>query len=134
MKLKLRQDERQWLIYQEESVIPAVRALEVLALLLAGPTLIRHPKIELRALGTMMMKLGQHREMYMLGTGQGEPTDLETVAGRHLATIIGELAGVANGVEARDELHAALYWLDSTLNKAGIKGTGWPTDAAMGRR
>lgn len=131
--MTLRQDERQWLIYQRESVVSAVRTLEVLAMLIAGPALAKHPDLSMRALGNMMIRLGAHREEYMLGTGVGEPTDPEVVAGRHLATILGELAGIARADTARDELHAAMYWLDSELRAAGIKGGSWMAETALGR-
>lgn len=132
--MTLRQDEGQWLIYQEDSVIPAMRAVEVLAMLIAGPLLASHPEISMRALGNIMLRLGSHREAYMLGSGGGHPSDPEIIAGRHLATILGEMAGVARADVSRDELHAAMYWLDSTLKKAGIKEGTWMADVALGRR
>lgn len=124
----LRTDERQWLIYQEESVVPAVRALEVFAMLFAGPILAKHPERSMRALGNMMMRLGAAREESMLMSAEYE------TAGRHIAVILGELAGVANADRERDELHAALFWLDSTLKKAGIKPGNWVADTALGIR
>lgn len=132
--MTLRQDERQWLIYQEDSVVPAMRAVEVLAMLIAGPLLAAHPEISMRALGNVMLRLGAHREAYMLGSGEGHPSDPEVIAGRHLATILGELAGVARADVPRDELHAAMFWLDSQLQKAGIKGDNWVANVAMGKR
>lgn len=132
--MTLRQDESQWLIYQEDSVVPAVRALEVLAMLVAGPVLANHPEFSMRALGNMMIRLGAHRETYMLGKGEGNPTDPEVVAGRHLAVILGEMAGIANAEIPRDELHAAMYWLDSTLKQAGINTETWLAQVALGKR
>lgn len=124
--MTLRQDERQWLIYQEESVVPAVRALEVFAMLIAGPVLSKHPEQSMRALGNMMMRLGEHREESMLAN--------DDAAGKHVAAILGSLVGAVNADEAKDELHAAMYWLDSTLKQAGIKPGNWPADAALGTR
>lgn len=130
--MKLRKDERQWLIYQEEAVVPAIRALEVLALLVAGPVLARHPLIEMRALGNMMLRLGTVREEWMLGLTSKPVSDEEVAAGRHIATILGEMSGVTNADDARDELHAAVFWLDSFLRQSGIKGDGWTKDLARG--
>lgn len=124
--MTLRQDERQWLIYQEESVVPAVRALEVFAMLVAGPVLAKHPEQSMRALGNMMMRLGEHREELMLANNE--------TAGRHVAAILGSLVGVGNADEAKDELHAAMYWLDSTLKQAGIDTGSWMAEAALGIR
>lgn len=124
--MTLRQDERQWLIYQEDSVVPAVRALEVFAMLVAGPVLAKHPEQSMRALGNMMMRLGEHREELMLANDE--------TAGKHVAAILGSLVGAVNADEAKDELHAALFWLDSTLKRAGIKPGNWPADTALGTR
>lgn len=125
--MTLRQDERQWLIYQEDSVVPAIRALEVFAMLIAGPVLAQHPEQSMRALGNVMMRLGAAREESMLSNAEYE------TAGKHIAVILGSMVGAVNADEAKDELHAAMFWLDSTLKQAGIKG-GWVADAAMGRR
>lgn len=126
--MTLRQDERQWLIYQEDSVVSAVRALEVFAMLVAGPMLANHPELPMRALGNMMIRLGTAREESMLTHAEYE------TAGRHIAAILGSLMGVTNADQAKDELHAALFWLDSTLKKAGIKTESWLADVALGKR
>ena len=122
--MTLRQDERQWLIHQEDSVVPAVRALEVFAMLIAGPVLAKHPEQSMRALGNMMMRLGEHREEFMLAN--------DDIAGKHVAAILGSLVGAVNADEAKDELHAAMFWLDSTLKQAGIKSGNWVADTALG--
>lgn len=124
----LRTDESQWLIHQEDSVVAAVRALEVFAMLLAGPILAKHPERSMRALGNMMVRLGAHREQSMLTSAEYE------TAGRHIAVILGELAGATRADRERDELHAAMFWLDSTLKKAGIKPGNWMSDTALGIR
>lgn len=128
--MTLRQDEAQWLIYQEDSVVPAVRAVEVLAMMIAGPVLAAHPEISMRALGNVMLRFGEHRSLHMLNSGN----DLERTAGEHLAVILGELAGATRADDARDELHAAMYWLDSTLKNAGIGTGSWMAQAALGER
>jgi hypothetical protein len=127
--MTLRQDERQWLIYQEDSVTQAVRALEVFAMLIAGPVLAKHPEQSMRALGNMMIRLAAERESFML-----KSDGLEATAGQHVATILGEIAGVADASDAKDELHAAMFWLDSTLKNAGINTGSWMAEVALGNR
>lgn len=134
--LSMRQDERQWLIYQEEPVRAAVRAIEMLCMHLAGQWLAQHPDIELRALGNVAQRLAQVRVRFGLGAMEGHEVPDEMVAATgHVVTILAYLAGeVANGRPAveESELHAAAYWLDSTLSRAGVAGEGWFRALARG--
>jgi len=129
--MKLRQDERQWLIYQEDSVIAAIRALEVLGLGLAAPYLATHGLISLRALGNVAAKLARTRIQIMLSSDN----PYMRVAGEHVGTIFRVLADnppESSDESALDELHAALFWFDSILNTAGTNGPNWFQSLARG--
>ena len=55
----LRTDFRQWLIYDEPSVRAALRVVETLAMMLAGPKLIQPEDEEVRAIGNIMVKFAE---------------------------------------------------------------------------
>lgn len=125
--MTLRKDLRQWLIYDEESVTSTVRAVEALAMIVAGPILARHPTVEIRAVGTAMERIGQTRLAALSGK-YGDVPDEDRQAAAHLANLLGWLdTGIDTpaAAQARDELHAALFWLDSRLRDAGARGPGW---------
>lgn len=131
--MRLRTDERQWLIYQEPSVVSAVRAVELVCMLLVGPGLAAHPEIEMRALGNAVERIADARLRYMLGLiKKSQPSDEERVAGRHAATIYAWLNGGSKPEQASDELWAAVYYLDSYVKGAGIEGAGWQRELVKG--
>lgn len=131
--MKLRHDERQWLIYQPDRVVPAIRAVETLCMMIAGEWFASHPDIQLRALGNVAQSLAESRFRYAAGTLTEQPTDNEQAAHLHAAAILAYLRGQAQRPEvAEDELHAAVFWLHSHLSGAGIDGPGWERAIAKG--
>lgn len=132
--MTLRQDERQWLIYQETPVVAAVRGLEALCMHIAGQWLAQHPDVELRALGNVAQSLAQVRVRFGLGmmAGHEVPDELMAATG-HVVAILGYLAdGRDRPTVEESEMHAAAYWLDSTLRRAGVAGDGWFRELARG--
>jgi hypothetical protein len=140
--MKLRTDERQWLIYQEPNVTAAVRAVESLCMAVAGPALARHPDEAIRALGHVAMALSEARTKWGLGLNEADesPSELETAAYRAatatLRIIFDPSLAESERTKLLDEtgdLHAAMFWLDRRLNGAGTTGPGWYRDLARGR-
>lgn len=134
--MTLRRDLRQWLIYDEEPVTSTVRAVEALAMIVAGPILARHPAIEMRAVGTAMERIGRTR-LAALGGRYGDVPDTDRQVAEHLTAVLCWLdTGVdtPEAARARDELHAALFWLDARLRDAGASGPGWYRELVRGER
>lgn len=132
--MKLRTDERQWLIYDEPAVVAASRALELICLTVAGQWLAEHEDISLRGLGNLALKIADTRTRYGFGFMKNStPTDEEQAATAHALEIIGYLAGDRDRpVVAEDELHAAAVWLNTRLKEAGVDGDGWYRHLAKG--
>lgn len=134
MKNTLRKDERQWLIYDEESVVSVVRSMEILGLALAGPALARHPDIQLRAVGNVMMGLAPARLKALSGY-YGDISDENRTASEHLATILDYLrTGIMTPDVHRaiEEFHGAVVWLDGRIRAAGTAGGNWFQELARG--
>jgi hypothetical protein len=133
--MSLRADKRQWVIYQEPSVAAAVRAVEVLCMMLAGAGLANHEAIELRAIGNSAERMADARLRFMLGLiKDNEPTDEERQAGEHLVLVYDWIKGGAKPDQATDELWAALYWLDEQAMAGGVSGDGFVREIVKGLR
>ena len=63
----LRTDLRQWLIYDDESAYATADALDALAYRFTGAALSQHEDIELRAVGSFMLKVAEVREKQLSG-------------------------------------------------------------------
>lgn len=129
----LRTDERQWLIYDEETLGAVMRGLEALALHIAGGPLSRHPLQPVRAIGHFMRRVGEARfaEMHKNDGAQ-------RVVASHLQTIFTWLGRQQRGLatppptEALDEIYAAVFRLDSRAQSAGVVGSGVHRSAVRG--
>lgn len=119
----LRTDERSWLIYDDESIGAVVRMLEAYALSVTGQKMMRHPEIEIRAVGNMMLRLGETRGAECLQEGGAKG-----VAAQHMALLGAHLAGIVhNEIQCRKaltELHAVVFRLDQKARTTGTKGPG----------
>lgn len=134
MKQTLRKDERQWLIYDEESVVSVVRSMEVIGLALAGPALANHRDIQLRAVGNIMMRLAETR-LKALSGHFGDVPDENRISAEHVATILNYLrTGILTPDvhKAIEEFHGAVVWLDGRLRAAGTAGANWFQELARG--
>lgn len=123
----LRDDPRQWLIYTEEPVTAAMMSVEVLALQMAGQLLKDAPDIELRAVGNVMLKWADARERSLSDGGMFQSAALD-----YVHEVFEYLGGGQRPDEALDQLHAAVFGFDKTLNSAGIQGDGWAQELARG--
>lgn len=130
----LRKDYRQWLIYDEPSVGATVRALEVVALGMVGRRFAQHENISVRALGNVMTRIAEARLRCALGMVKDVETTPERRVAMEWALQVSEWAnnGGPEPTVALDELHAAVFHLDSRLNGAGLAGPGWIRDLARG--
>jgi hypothetical protein len=130
----LRTDFRQWLIYDEPTTGAVVRALEVMALGMAGRTLSRHRTQSVRALGTIMMRLADARTKVMLGTVKNWETNDEAEQAIKAVMTTGEWIGSGSDIAPieLDELHATVFHLDHRLNTAGVTGKSWVSGLGRG--
>lgn len=129
MTTSLRKDENQWLIYQEDSVEPAVAGVKSLLMALGASMLLEHPDLAIRAFGNYGQRMTDTHLDLWLGRMTEQPTDEQAVVGQHLADIYAWLAGEAERPDAAlDELHAAVVWSDKRANAAGVTGPGWYRD------
>lgn len=121
--MTLRTDVRSWLIDGDEQFAAMRRALEVYALSTKGQQLARHPDVRVRAVGSLMVRLGetQGREM-MDGDGAGG------VAVRWLSLLACHVSGVPHDevlcARALDELHGLAVQLDHRADSAGRRHPG----------
>jgi hypothetical protein len=135
----MRQDHRQWLIYQEEPVTNVVSILEAFLVGLGAQTLLRHPEQAMRAMGHFGARLAETRMAHWAGQLRGlEPTDGQREMVSHLRVIAQFLAGEGPRPDTElDEVHAALVWLDKRAKDAGVSGPGWyreiVRDSTLGR-
>lgn len=133
----LRHDPRQWLIHQRGPVEAVVRALEVMALGMAGRQLAKHPHQSVRAVGNLMLRLASARAGCALGLSKGVDTSEDRRTAMQWAVQVSNWAMSPDPrteppVQALDELHAAAFQLDSRLNSAGLSGPGWVRDLGRG--
>lgn len=121
------------MIYQEDSVVAAVRAVELISMLTAGPALARSDDEDLKALGNAIERIADARLRYMLGLIEKvQPSELERTAGEHASLIYAWLADHPKPEHATDELRAAVHWLDSQVMAGGIEGPGWDRELVRG--
>lgn len=125
---ELRNDQRQWLIYEEEPVSAAMEAVEVLALEITGGLLRSAPDIEMRAVANVMLKWADARRRALSSGSESQQAAIAYAM---------ELFSYIDGVderpdEALDQMHAAVYGFDQKLNAAGITGDGWYRTLARG--
>lgn len=125
----LREDPRQWLIYDEETQGAMVRGLEAMALQMVGQTLSKNEDIKVRAMGFTMLNIADAR----IRSAMAQPGSTRDTVMKHLARIMGWLSRRATypAVEL-DEVHAVLYQLDHRFRSAGIRGGGKLRDLVRG--
>jgi hypothetical protein len=130
----LRLDQNQWVIYQEPSVQAAIRAVNIVTSILAGDAMEKHHEMRIRAMGHVAGSLADSQLRYGLGLVEGhDPDEFTRLATEHAVTIISFIKGAESSEaseRALDEVHAAVYWLDSRLKAAGITGDGWYRELA----
>lgn len=121
--MSLRTDERSWMIYDEESIGAVVRMMEAYAMSVTGQKLRRRPEIQLRAMGEMMIRLGEQR-----GWEASREDGVNKEAMEHFSIIGAYLAGQTVDpvrlTTALDEIHAAVFRLDQKARSAGMQGPG----------
>ena len=125
--MPLRKDGRSWLIYDNDSVEAAVRALETISLGMVGQLFRAHPDPALRGIANSMLKVGLARVEAALGMVKDvETTDELREAVRCAQAVLDYMAGNRNDypVAEADQLYAALFHLDSRLNGMGLSGPG----------
>lgn len=128
--MSLRQDEKQWMIYQEDSVKPAIDAVKSLLMALGAEALKSNPDLVLRAFGTFGEQVTDTHLRYWNGGYSEKPDGRYLVAGEHLARIYAWLSDEGERPDqALDELHAAVVWLNKRAKDAGVSGPGWYRDA-----
>lgn len=124
----LRQDERQWLIYQEEPVSAAMMGMEVIALTVAGSLLADNEHVEMRAVGNIMMLWADARQRTLV-----DGNDSERAAMEMADEILSWMGGQGDKPEdALEQFHAVAFQFDSVLRGAGISGDGWFREIARG--
>lgn len=130
----LRTDERQWLIYDDETLGAVMRGLEAIALSIVGRSLQRNRVEAVRAIGHFMGRVADARFAEM------ERNDgAQQVAARHLRTIFGWLSRQqATGLDLPapqaelDQVYASVFRLDSRAQSAGVVGPGVHRQAVRG--
>jgi len=127
---KLRTDERQWLIYQEEPVTAGMEAIEIIALTVTGNLLADNEHVEMRAVGNVMLRWADARQRTLNGE---DATDAEHTAIEFATEILDWMGGQGERPAiALEQLHAIAFSFDSTLQGAGIDGPGWYRELARG--
>jgi hypothetical protein len=133
MMRTMRRDLNQWLIEDEEPVTAAVRVVEMVSMILAGQILARHPTLQVRAVGNVAEGLGRTR---LAVASESLENDIRLAA--HHASALLQYLSVPNplatpvGDSVLDELHAAVFWLDSTLRQMGVGSEEWYARVARG--
>lgn len=127
--MTIREDEKQWLIYQEGQVTAVVEAVETMLVALGAASIMDHSDVALRAIGHFGERLAETRMARMAGQlGDLEASDIQKQLVQHLLDIAAFLAG---GEEAErpemalDDIHAAVVWVDKRAKEAGVVGPGW---------
>lgn len=126
--MSLRTDERSWLIYDDESVGAFVRALEAYALSVVGQRLSRRPEVQLRAVGNLMMRIGEQRgwEMMKNDGAQREAVELLSRMAAHVAGLN------VDDLQMLEDVHALAVWIDRRARNAGMAGPGVVREAVRG--
>jgi hypothetical protein len=126
----LRDDARQWLIYQEPQMGAVMRALEMAALGMCGRVLARSSKRSARGVGNFMAKVAEARMRTMTQQGGVSEAAVLTVAAAMQFWQYGNDDPAAE--RAADEVYATVFQLDSRANGAGITGPGTIREAIRG--
>ena len=107
-------------------MVAAVRAVELICMVIAGKAFENHPDIEFRAIGNTAGSIADARLRYMLGLMENStPTDEERIAAEHAIRVLGYLHGDEKPQEATDELWASVVWLDTRAKEGGVDGDSW---------
>ncbi len=124
MRYGLRTDERQWLIYDNETLGAVMRGLEAFALHLAGGPLTKHRVDGVRAIGHFMQRVASARLAEMEKNDGAQRVVVNHL--RRMFTWLGrEQSGLATPAPPElDELYAAVFRLDSRAQSAGVVGPG----------
>ena len=127
----LRTDERQWLIYDDESLGAVMRGLEAWALKIAAQLLMPNRVDGLRGVGHFMDRVADARLRHMKKNGGAQEVVADWIllisrwaAGKSLET--------PEVTRALDEIYAATTRLDSRAMSAGIVGPGTHRIAVRG--
>jgi len=126
----LRDDPRQWLIYQDEQQGAVMRALETAALQIVGQALAKNADPQVRPIGNVMLKVADARLRGGFNAGGYRQRALEYLA--KITNWISAPNSMPRPDVALDELHAVLYQLDHRMNSAGINGTGFLREIIRG--
>ena len=126
----LREDDRQWLIYQEEPVTAGMEAIEVMALTVAGTLLAQNEHVEMRAIGNVMIHWADARQRTLDGEDASDAEHAAIALAKEVLDWMGN--GGDEPESALEQLHAVAFQFDSTLSGAGIKGDGWYREIARG--
>lgn len=119
----LRTDERQWLIYDDEVLGAVARGVEAWALAIAANLLRPNSEEGLRGVGHFMGRVADARltEMKRNGGAQEVTADWILLVSAWAA---GKIPWTPDVARALDELHAAVYRLDSRGQGTGTTGPG----------
>ena len=125
--MSIRTDERQWLIYEEESVSAVVGGIQAFFCLMGAHMASKHEDIAVRAMANAAERIVETQMSHWLGKLKGlEPTEAQETVTRYLAEISAWMGGEGERPdEALDEIWAALVWLDGRAKAAGVTGPGW---------
>ena len=123
----IRLDERQWMIFDEESVTAVVGAVEALLVGLGAAALRDHADQQVRAIGAFGEKLAETRLAHWSGQLAGlEPSEVQKQLVAHLYAVSAYLVDEGERPEtALDDIQAALVWIDKRAKGAGVVGDGW---------
>jgi hypothetical protein len=99
-----------------------------MALAMVGRRLTNHHHISVRAVGTVMQRLAAARTRHHLAGTDDQRTSLQHV----IAVANWAIDGGPEPTVALDEVHAAVFHLDSRLVSAGMSGPGWERDLGRG--
>ena len=130
--MTIREDERQWLIYQEKPVTQVVAAVEAFLMNVGAYLLMNHPDQAMRAIGHAGERISETRLEHWRGNlNRLEPTELQAQLVEYLDQVIEWMSQNPDGPEvprpdqALDEIQAALVWADKRGMAAGVVGEGW---------
>ncbi len=122
--MTLRTDERQWLIYDDDSLGAIIRGLEAWALMVLGTRLRDSGPDRIRALngiGAFCQKVANQRlvEMKRNGGAQEVAADWILLVSKWAA---GKTPLTPDVARALDEIHSVSTRIDSRVNGAGVSG------------
>lgn len=134
--MSLRTDERQWMIYDEETQGAVIRGIEAWALMIAGTRLRKNNRLNdrikaMNAIGAFMQKVAGQRivEMKKNGGAQEAVADWIVLTSKWVA---GKTPYTPDVARALDEIYAVIFKLDSRANGVGMNGGGVIREAIRG--